>query len=734
MAVIRNRFYFLFIFLIIFSLSNFYGISLQKDDSPAALEQECKKYETDGNTIELSRCQTKLGFLYRSQNNYPKAIEFFQKAIKSNEVLGNQNGIKNLAVNIGLLYSESDNYEQAIVYFKKSLVINQKLGKQADIVSDLINIAFALQGMRNYAESNVNLDKAVTIAQEISDMVSLKNCYGMLSENYDKIGRNDKAKEYFELAASIKTHMQKEELKKFESRTKEAEAESYAKGEEIKNKEKTIEKISKEQELTNQLLQQEKELNDLKDKEFHAKEQMQKTRQKNILIGFGALLLILVVVLFSLFFIFKQLREKKKAYLLLEESNKQIIEQKKEIEIQRDIATVQKKKITDSIFYAQRIQNAVLPPLTLLDKILPEHFILFRPRDIVSGDFYWISAKEGVAIIAAVDCTGHGVPGAFMSMLGTAFLNDIVNKITFNRHILALHANEILNQLRENVITSLHQSGKANETKDGMDIALCIIDFEHKQMQYAGAHNPVYIIRNNEMKVIEADKMPIGIYKNPDQIFTNHEIPLEIGDKIYLFSDGYYDQFGGPNNSKLLSANFRKFLLEINERPMQDQKQLLSDFYDNWKGNREQVDDVMVIGFRFEPQIIITTVNRDYQWDSVHILIAEDIDVNFYLLVEALKNTKAQVHRVTNGAEAVEYCKRNEVDLVLMDIRMPVMDGIEASKQIRKILPDLPIIAQTAHGEEGDVELIQQAGCNDYISKPINLKLFLSVIKKHLKK
>ncbi|HOT15146.1 MAG TPA: response regulator [Bacteroidales bacterium] len=698
------------------------------------LENLCKRFENENNLVELSKVQVRVGYAYQEKGNETKAVEWFQKAIKTNEALGNKNGIKNLYTNLGLIYNENNDFQKAVEFYKKSLQISQQQNKRGDILVDLINIATAEQGRKNYAESNKMLEKALPLAQELNEIPSLRNIYSTLSENYDKLGQSDKAKEYFELAASIKSHLQKEELKKFESRTRQAEAEINIKEQEIESSKEQIKRISSEKELTQQLLQKEKELNELKEKDFQEKEKLQKAKQRNANIRLTLLGFILLLVSVFLLIIFRQLREKKKANLMLEQSFKQIAEQKIEIEKQNKLVLQQKKKLTDSISYAQRIQQAVLPPVAAFEKVLPEHFILFKPRDIVSGDFYWVSAKEGVVIIAAADCTGHGVPGAFMSMLGVAFLNDIVNRITFNKHILALHANEILNQLRENVITSLHQTGRPDEAKDGMDIALCIVDLEHKQMQFAGAHNPAYIIRKGELIVIEADHMPIGIYKTSSQPFTNHEVNLEQGDQVYIFSDGYYDQIGGPKNMKMMSANFRKFLMQIHQRSMKEQKILLEDYFNQWKGDFEQVDDVLVIGFRFDHHIINTALNREYAWDDLNILIAEDIDINYFLLFEALKPTKANISRAKNGVEAVEYCKNNKVDVILMDIRMPEMNGIEAAKLIREFNPKVPIIAQTANGEENDLENIKEAGCNDYITKPINLKNFLATIKKHLNK
>lgn len=562
------------------------------------LELQVVKFEKEGNTLELARSEVKLGFLYREKNNLPKAIEYFLKALKINETLGNTNAIKVISANLGILYAESDSYDLALIYLKKSLALNEKMGKRSDMLADLVNIAQVLQNLKKYSESSETAERAIAMAMEQSDMVSLKNCYAIMSENYEKTGNQAKAKEYFELAAAIKNRMQKEELKKFESRTQQAEEEVFVKNMEIQTKESRIKEIRHEQQLTLELLKKQKELSELNEKELKARERLQKAERRNTRQVILSLVVILVLVVISLLFIFRQLREKKKAFDLLEESNHQVIKQKDEIEKQHEVLISQKKKITDSIYYAKRIQNAVLTPASILEKSIPENFIFYKPRDIVSGDFYFISEKDDIVIVGAADCTGHGVPGAFMSMLGIAFINEIVNKLALTNQIHLLQANEVLNELREKVIVSLHQSGKPEEPKDGMDMALCIFDMKNKQMQYAGAHNPAFIIRNGEPMVLEADKMSIGIYRDTDVTFTNQQIELEDGDCIYLYSDGYYDQFGGPRGSKMLSGNFRRYLLEIHTKPMNEQRRLIEEFYKKWKGHNEQLDDVMVIGLR----------------------------------------------------------------------------------------------------------------------------------------
>ena len=285
------------------------------------------------------------------------------------------------------------------------------------------------------------------------------------------------------------------------------------------------------------------------------------------------------------------------------EKNRELESQKEEIKAQRDLAeeqrdeiTHQKKDIEDSILYAKRIQNAILPPKKLISKSMPENFILFKPRDIVSGDFYWAAEKNNITYYAAADCTGHGVPGAFMSMLGISFLNDIIRTAQTE-----LKASEILDKLKEKVIDALHQTGESQEAKDGMDISLCKINSQKEIVEFAGAFNPLYIVRNDEILIYEADRMPIGIYdfEGAGDKFTNHEIKLQKGDSLYNFSDGYADQFGGPKDKKFMIGRFKKMLLKIRDLPMEDQRQYLDDAIERWMENYEQVDDILVIGTKF---------------------------------------------------------------------------------------------------------------------------------------
>ena len=275
------------------------------------------------------------------------------------------------------------------------------------------------------------------------------------------------------------------------------------------------------------------------------------------------------------------------------QQKEEIEAQRDEIEAQRDHIQKQNEEITKSIEYAKRIQTAVMPSKEMVESMLPEHFILFRPRDIVSGDFYWMDKKDGKIILVAADCTGHGVPGAFMSMLGVSFLNEIVAGTK------GTQANLILNKLRDLIKSTLSQTGKEGESKDGMDIALCVIDFESKKIEFAGAYNPLYLVRNGELIETKADKMPVGIHLIEKDSFTNNVIDFTKGDTIYIFSDGYVSQFGGDDGRKYMAKPFKQLLTKIADKPMSKQQQLLEEEIETWMGYHPQVDDVLVIGVRF---------------------------------------------------------------------------------------------------------------------------------------
>ena len=298
----------------------------------------------------------------------------------------------------------------------------------------------------------------------------------------------------------------------------------------------------------------------------------------------------------------------------VEERTRQISQQKEEIAAQRDAIedqrnmladkndslegankeiSAQKKHITDSIVYAKRIQNAILPPQPLIDKLIPQNFVYYRPKDIVSGDFYWVEKLPGKSVIAAVDCTGHGVPGAFMSIIGSNQLDYAV------RIKKAKSAGEILDALNEGVSNALRQEDSQVSIRDGMDIAIVIIDYKNMVLEYAGAYNPLYFFRKGELTQIKADKFAIGTHLDyPDKKYTTHTIELQKDDLFYIFSDGYPDQFGGPKGRKYMYKQFRELLASNVDKSFEEQVKILEKENIEWRGKEVQVDDIIIIGIK----------------------------------------------------------------------------------------------------------------------------------------
>jgi ligand-binding sensor domain-containing protein/serine phosphatase RsbU (regulator of sigma subunit) len=263
-----------------------------------------------------------------------------------------------------------------------------------------------------------------------------------------------------------------------------------------------------------------------------------------------------------------------------------------EVVQQKEIIEQKNKEVTDSIHYAQRIQASIIPGDEEFRRLFPQSFVLLRPKDIVSGDYYWTSETEHYTFCATVDCTGHGVPGGFMSMLAGSLLNEIVNESE------VAEPAEILSQLSEKVISSLRQGGSSDGSKDGMDMVICRFDKTKSQVTYAGANNGVYLVRNGALTEYRGDKQPVGYWYGHRIAFTQHDIPLQENDLIYTLSDGYADQFGGEKGKKFKYANVEKLLVQVSRLEMEEQKLILVETFEKWKGNLEQIDDVLVIGVK----------------------------------------------------------------------------------------------------------------------------------------
>lgn len=311
----------------------------------------------------------------------------------------------------------------------------------------------------------------------------------------------------------------------------------------------------------------------------------------DILINGG--MLTLSVALFTILLINARTNLTKKEII----SRLALAESNKELAVKNEIIEEKSKDIRDSINYAQRIQQAILPSAEKMDAVLKDYFIFYKPKDIISGDFYWHAAvrttpkdapSENIVVMAAVDCTGHGVPGALMSIIGSTILNQTSTAAAVNTPA------DALGYLNREITKSL------NSIKDGMDMALCAINFNKMELQFAGANNPLYIVRQKQFIEVKPDKLAIGADTEDAavKVFTNHVIRLEKGDSIYLFTDGYADQFGGPNGKKFKYKKFQELLIEMQDNTMEEQKHILNYHHEQWKGKLDQVDDILVIGIR----------------------------------------------------------------------------------------------------------------------------------------
>ena len=288
----------------------------------------------------------------------------------------------------------------------------------------------------------------------------------------------------------------------------------------------------------------------------------------------------------------KSYRAIEKQKIEIEKRNHKIKQQHEAVLKQKNIISQKNEEITADLRYSKRIQNAILPSDRYINEVLSQYFIVNIPKNIVSGDFYWLEKINNKIIITVADCTGHGVSGALMHMMGIVFLNQIIKKKEYQ------DSGEILEELREYVITSLHQTGKFGEAQDGMDLSLCIIDFDSLEVKFSGANNPLYVINNRQFREIKGDRMPVGINVNYKEPFKTHEIQLEKGDIIYMFTDGYADQFGGPKGKKFRYKFFKELLISINGTSLKRQKEIVEQTFYKWKGDYEQVDDVLVMGIK----------------------------------------------------------------------------------------------------------------------------------------
>ncbi len=503
-------------------------------------------YELGKDTIGLARARNNIGNLFFQREDYPHALKYYHSSLALKKAMGDHEGSAMSYNNLGNVYGEKGDYVTSRNYFRKALRIFEEAGDSygAAMTLNNIGILYSLEG--DSAKAIQHTRKGLEYAHSVNASELRQDAYESLAEIYREFGDYKKAYEYFRHFAALKDTLLNEENQKNLN--------------ELKARYDTE---KKEQQLV---------LN-------QAELDRQRTFNAWLMgfIGLGTLLAIVLIV----------------AYLDKKRTNRKLSDQKKLIETKNSELSEKNRNITDSLEYASRIQQAMLPPERFFRRIFPESFVFYRPKDIVSGDFYWLETRGDQIMVAVADCTGHGVPGAFMSVAGHNLLMETVNV-----HGITEPA-EVLGEISKGLARLLYQERGETDVKDGMDISLCRIDVNRKKLHYAGAFSNLWIVRHEKLIEIPGNKFSIGSFLRAGTSgFTSHEISLETGDNLYLFSDGFADQFGGKQGKKFKPVQLRNLLISIHHLDMEKQYRELEKHFDAWKGDYDQVDDVCLVGIR----------------------------------------------------------------------------------------------------------------------------------------
>jgi serine phosphatase RsbU (regulator of sigma subunit) len=495
--------------------------------------KEIKDIQSEGEAC------SQLGLIYTRLSNFPNALEFFNKGLKIREDLNDENAVASSLNRIGMVLRQTREYEESLAYYFRSLDIRRKNKQESAIPWTLLGIANTYEDMKKYPEAADFYEQGVKGTDKRCRLQCMMGAGRVYSKLGDPVRAEERLEESLKMAAELKSLVLIAEAHS-------ALATHY---ELFKKPDKALKNFKKYLKAKDSFQSTEVQSRLSNIEVAHA---IEKSEQENEIYRLRHV-------------------ELKEAYDIIEEKN---------------------HDITASINYASRIQRAILPSVKEIRGLEKKIFILLLPKDVVSGDFYWFSTVGDKLILVAADCTGHGVPGALMSMLGISFLEEIIinNKIT--------DTGLILDDLSSEVKRALHQKGNLYEAKDGMDIAISVIDRKRNTLQYSGAKNNLYLVRDGELSEYDADRMPIGYYDDPDKKFSSHNIDTKAGDLIYMYSDGYADQFGGTVHKKFKYTALKSLILEIHKLPLNEQRDMLEKRFLEWKGSEEQTDDVMVMGFK----------------------------------------------------------------------------------------------------------------------------------------
>ncbi|MDW7692761.1 SpoIIE family protein phosphatase [Flammeovirgaceae bacterium SG7u.111] len=583
--IIKHSFLILLLFLLVTQTRKVFSQDLA---SVNGLIEKAKSLKGNGKSDELNQVLIKLTQALYNDGKYNDAILYYGEMIELNKEIGNDNAIAFGYSQIANIHAEQGDLPQSIASYETAIAIRRKMRDNQGLSSLLLTLGIAQKESGQMEAAIKNLEEALELSRSLSNKYAVTDCQRSLAEVYEKLGDGEKALFY---------QKQYTDSYKIEEITARQELEEEFNAEK-QQKDAKISKINSQLENTANVKDQALEIALAKAKEVELLEEKRKLQEMamreqdariesnnmmiNAFIGGGSLVLILSVMLGV-------------GYV-------QILKAKKNLSFKNEEILTQSIKlksafgdIKSSINYAKKIQMAMMPSDKAMNSGFIESFVFLKPRDVVSGDFYWHSERNGKVIVAAVDCTGHGVPGAFMSMIGSNILNQIVNERGVTE------PDKVLNMLNERVKKALNQDETRN--KDGMDIALCVLDPKEKTVSYAGAKNPLVLVTGDEVKIIKGDNMSIGgTCLKGDCKFTEHVVNIDETTMCYIYSDGFQDQFGGAKKKKYMSVNFRNLLKKVSIEPLEKQNELLKKELIDWmqEGKEDQIDDVLVIGFKLE--------------------------------------------------------------------------------------------------------------------------------------
>jgi serine phosphatase RsbU (regulator of sigma subunit) len=622
------------------NLGRYYTEHGQYDSAMVAYNFVILNYDVPEHNTSIAACLIGMGNVYDISSNFEKALECYLEAEKRYEQVDNHLGLGLAQMGIGNIYNTTSQHREAKIYFRRSY---KNLLETSELYAawSMNNLATSMMKLGEYDSAVLFFERSLEIKLKLNDVYGASYTYSDLGELYKEKGEDDLALNYFLKALESKEALEgisKETVsgtslgiaeiyyrKKnyltavfyfqqgldfakqssslmHQSRAYKGLANSKYKAgnykdafDDLSAHLRCVDSLNKQMHGQSLAELQSKYDADQKQKEIEllntsnkvSQLEAEKANKKTQTITFylvGAVIIIILAAGLGIS-LFRSSTARRKA-------NELLLLQKNEIQHQKELVEEKNKEVLDSITYAKRLQQAILPPLKTVKQHLPESFLLYKPKDIVAGDFYWFEHQDNLIFIAAADCTGHGVPGAMVSVVCSNALNRAVKEFGMRE------PGKILDKVRELVVETFEKSEE--EVKDGMDVSLCVIDSKNARLQWAGANNPLWMIRAENgaaLDEIKPDKQPIGKYTNPKP-FTTHTVQLNPGDIFYIFTDGYADQFGGDNGKKFKASNLRELFVSICKLPMPDQQIRVTQVFDQWKGSYEQLDDICVIGVR----------------------------------------------------------------------------------------------------------------------------------------